>query len=89
MKRREFLKTAGAAAIVAGCLKAGMGKIHAQEKANTANKEKGFEPGEKVKVSGIYDVLHDKIDGEHHAQQHQVIVMAGTIFRVVKIAVNG
>jgi hypothetical protein len=33
-----------------------------------------------VRTSGIYDVLHDKIDGEHHALQHQVIVFTGTVF---------
>ncbi len=80
MKRREFLKTAGVAAIEVGCLKAGMGKLHAQEKSNCVTKEREFKPGERVEISGIYDVFHDKIDGEHHAQQHQVIVMAGTVF---------
>jgi hypothetical protein len=80
MKRREFLKTAGVAAIGAGCLKAGVDKVHAQEEANTANKEKEFKPGEKANTSGVYDVSHDKIDGQHHAQQHQVIVIAGTVF---------
>ena len=45
-----------------------------------ANKRNEFEPGQKSKASGIYDVLHDKIDGEHHAGQHQVIVIAGTVF---------
>jgi hypothetical protein len=80
MKRREFLKTAGVAAIGAGCLTAGIGKLHAQEKPNSAAKDKEFQPGEKATTSGVYDVYHDKIDGEHHAHQHQVIVMAGTVF---------
>ena len=26
-----------------------------------------FKPGEKVPVSGIYDVIHDKLDGHDHA----------------------
>ena len=80
MKRRDFLKTAGVAAIGAGCLTTGMGELHAQEKPNSVTNEKEFKPGERVKTSGIYDVFHDKIDGEHHAQQHQVIVIAGTVF---------
>jgi hypothetical protein len=80
IKRRDFLKTAGVAAIAAGCMKAGMGELPAQEKPNSGTEQKEFKPGEKVKTSGIYDVFHDKIDGEHHAQQHQVIVIAGTVF---------
>jgi hypothetical protein len=80
MKRREFLKTAGIAAVGAGCLTAGIGKLHAQEAPTSVTKEKEFTPGEKVKTSGIYDVFHDKIDGEHHAQQHQVVITAGTVF---------
>jgi hypothetical protein len=80
MKRREFLKSAGAAVIGSGCLAAGMSKLHAQGKRDMANRGREFKPGEKAKTSGIYDVFHDKIDGEHHAQQHQVIVIAGTVF---------
>jgi hypothetical protein len=79
-KRRDFLKTVGVAAIGAGCLTAKIGKLRAEEKPNSITKEKEFQPGGKVKTSGIYDVFHDKIDGEHHAQQHQVIVFAGTVF---------
>ena len=26
-----------------------------------------FKPGDKVPTSGIYDVIHDKLDGEDHA----------------------
>jgi hypothetical protein len=77
MKRREFLKTAGVVAIGAGCVKAVTSKLHAEEKPS---KDKEFQPGEKATTSGVYDVFHDKIDGEHHAHQHQVIVMAGTVF---------
>jgi len=39
-----------------------------------------FKPGDKVLVSGIYDVIHDKIDGEDHAVPHQVTAIAGTVF---------
>lgn len=80
MKRREFLKTAGVAAIGAGCLTAARGTLRAEERPGKLTKDKEFQPGEKATTSGVYDVFHDKIDGEHHAHQHQVIVMAGTVF---------
>jgi hypothetical protein len=80
MRRRDFLKTAGVAAMGTGGLIAGMHKLHAQERATSASTQKEFQPGDKAKTSGVYDVFHDKIDGEHHAHQHQVIVMAGTVF---------
>jgi TAT (twin-arginine translocation) pathway signal sequence len=80
MRRRDFLKTAGVAALGAGCVKAGIGKLHAQERTNSVTTQKEFQPGETARTSGVYDVFHDKIDGEHHAHQHQVIVTAGTVF---------
>jgi hypothetical protein len=39
-----------------------------------------FKPGEKVPTSGIFDVIHDKLDGDHHALPHQVTAIAGKIF---------
>lgn len=39
-----------------------------------------FKPGEKVPVSGIYDVIHDKLDNDDHAQSHQVTAVSGTVF---------
>ena len=80
MKRREFLKTAGVAAIGAGCLTSAIGTLHAQKKSSQLTEDKEYRPGEKATTSGVYDVFHDKIDGEHHAHQHQVIVTAGTVF---------
>jgi len=80
MKRREFLKTAGIAAVGGRCLTGGMSRLQAQEKPNMANKGEEFTPGEKVKTSGIYDVIHDQIDGDDHAQQHQVTAIAGSVF---------
>ena len=32
-----------------------------------ANNYDVFKPGEKVPTSGIYDVIHDKLDGDDHA----------------------
>jgi len=39
-----------------------------------------FKPGEKVPASGIYDVIHDRLDGDEHAHPHQVTAIAGTVF---------
>ena len=39
-----------------------------------------FKPGEKAPVSGIYDVTHDKLDGDDHAHSHQVTAIAGDVF---------
>lgn len=79
-RRREFLKTVGAAAVGASCFSGSTGKLHAQEKMNPSNKEKDFKPGEKVKTSGIYDVVHDSLDGDRHAEHHRVTAIAGAVF---------
>jgi hypothetical protein len=79
-RRREFLKTAGAAALGAGCLTAGTGRLRAQDEPNPANKGKEFKPGEKVETSGVYDVLHDRLDGDTHADHHRVTAIVGTVF---------
>ena len=39
-----------------------------------------FKPGDPVPASGIYEVIHDKLDGEDHAHPHQVLALAGTVF---------
>jgi hypothetical protein len=39
-----------------------------------------FKPGDRVPTSGIYDVIHDKLDGDDHAHPHQVTAMSGTVF---------
>lgn len=39
-----------------------------------------FQAGTVVPVSGIYQVIHDRLDGDHHAQTHNVIVVAGALF---------
>jgi len=79
-RRREFLRTAGGAAIGATCLMEGMSRMRAQENPIRTNKSEEFEPGEKVPTSGIYEVIHDKLDGDDHAQQHQVTAIAGSVF---------
>jgi hypothetical protein len=45
-----------------------------------ANKGDEFKPGDEVPTSGIYDVIHDKLDGDDHAHPHQVTVISGTVF---------
>ena len=44
------------------------------------NMQAEFKPGDKAPVSGIYEVIHDKVDGREHALPHQVIAIAGTTF---------
>ena len=39
-----------------------------------------YKPGDRVPVSGIYDVTHDKLDGDDHALPHQVTAIAGKVF---------
>ena len=39
-----------------------------------------FMPGETAPVSGIYDVIHDNLDGDSHAFSNQVTAIAGKIF---------
>jgi hypothetical protein len=80
--RRAFLKTTGIAAIGVSCLTGGLKRLHAEQTANPAyaNKAKEFRPGERVRISGIYAVLHDKLDGDDHAQTHQVMVIGGNTF---------
>lgn len=39
-----------------------------------------FKAGEIVPTSGIYDVIHDSLDGNEHAHTHQVVAIAGMTF---------
>ncbi len=39
-----------------------------------------LKPGDTVSVSGIYDVIHDKLDGEDHALPHRVTAIRGMVF---------
>lgn len=79
-RRREFLKTVGAVAVGASCLAGNARRLRAQEEAEMRNKGKVFKPGEEAETSGIYDVLHDSLDGDTHAEHHRVTVIAGTVF---------
>jgi len=42
--------------------------------------EDEFAPGNQVPVTGVYTVIHDKLDGDDHAPPHQIIATAGTVF---------
>lgn len=44
-----------------------------------------FQPGDKVPISGIYEVIHDSLDGELHAHPHPVIAIEGKVFAKCKI----
>ncbi len=44
-----------------------------------------FQPGDKVPISGIYEVIHDSLDGELHAHPHPVIAKEGEVFPKCKI----
>jgi hypothetical protein len=44
------------------------------------NKDEVFKPGDTVAISGIYDVIHDKLDGEDHAHTHHVTALRGEVF---------
>jgi len=39
-----------------------------------------FKPGDTVPTSGIYDVIHDKLDGENHADPHQITAISSMVF---------
>jgi len=56
-----------------------------KEKSNVACAGAVFKPGDTVPVSGIYDVMHDRIDGQEHAGQHQIMVIAGKKFASCKV----
>ena len=84
-KRREFFKTMAICAAAAGCFMECAGNAQAQEKPHVTNPNREFLPGEKVPASGIYEVTHDKLDGDDHAQQHQVTLIAGTVFPRCKV----
>ena len=39
-----------------------------------------YKPGDVVPTSGIYEAIHDKIDGDDHAQPHHVTALRGEVF---------
>ena len=94
LNRRNFLKTAcvAATAVATTQLAAkeqtqratpGMASVENHDEfipGNTVESQDTFKPGDKVSASGIYDVIHDRIDGDAHAHPHQVVVAGGRKF---------
>ena len=77
--RRGLFKGAGTAALAAAFMM-NKQKLRAGEQQGASVQAKEFAPGEKATTSGIYDVIHDKLDGDDHAGQHQVTMIAGGVF---------
>jgi len=94
MNRRNFIKAACVATTVlaAGRLTAkeasrraapGTGSPKFQDKLKPGTNRKPedeFKPGDKIPTSGVYDVVHDRVDGDYHAHPHQVTAIAGKVF---------
>lgn len=90
LNRRNFIKTACVAATAVATT-----QLAAQEQTqratparasaesvpgNTLQCKDSFKPGDKVPASGIYDVIHDRLDGDDHALPHQITAIADTLF---------
>lgn len=83
VNRRGFFSAALAAtatAVTARQLAADERPQRAAIGASTSKSTDEFKPGDRVPVSGIYDVTHDKLDGDDHALPHQVTAIAGMVF---------
>ena len=74
------MKLVGGAVAAAGVLMAGTPSVHADPKPRTEKTSRWFKAGEKIPVSGVYDVVHDRIDGQYHAMDHQLALVAGAKF---------
>lgn len=44
------------------------------------NRSEEFKPGDRVPTSGIYEAVHDKLDGDDHTHPHHITALAGTTF---------
>lgn len=47
---------------------------------NMTKKGDEFKPGDTAPTSGIYDVIHDTLDGDDHCPPHQVTAVYGETF---------
>ena len=56
------------------------GRRHESEGTHMTNMNEVFKPGDTVPISGIYNVIHDTLDGQDHTLPHQVTAIAGEIF---------
>jgi hypothetical protein len=55
---------------------------------NQAMKDVVFIPGDIVPTSGIYEAIHDKLDGDDHAQPHPVIAVSGKRFPPCRVCLE-
>ena len=88
VNRRGFFHTAVAATAVAVAARRLAADERPRLSANgppSTKIEHEFRPGDKVPVTGIYDVVHDKLDGDDHALPHQVTAIAGTKFPACRV----
>ena len=47
-----------------------------------------FTPGDTVPTSGIYEAIHDKLDGDDHCQSHRVIAISGNRFPPCRVCLE-
>jgi len=83
VNRRGFLNAAlaaGATAVAARQLAADESPDRGAIGASSLKIKDEYKPGDRVPVSGIYDVTHDRLDGDDHALPHQVTAIAGKVF---------
>jgi hypothetical protein len=90
MNRRNFFATATAAMAWLDLPRLAAGQSTAQATRGPASPKgtdvptpadlRELKPGDKAPVSGFYEVIHDKLDGEDHALPHLVTALAGTTF---------
>ena len=78
MKRRSFFNAAVAVGTCVRLPQLAAAQSTGKEKRQDMQHE--FSPGDKVPVTGVYDVIHDKVDGEYHALPHEITARAGTKF---------
>jgi hypothetical protein len=92
MNRRGFFNAALAAtatAVTARQLAADERPQRAAIGTSSSRSKNEFKPGDRVPVSAVYDVTHDKVDGGDHALPHQVSAIAGTKFPSCRVCGAG
>lgn len=83
--RRDFMKLVAGAVAGAGVLMTETQDAQAEAKSPTETQSREFRAGEKIPGSGVYDVVHDRIDGQVHAADHQLTLVAGACFPNCKV----
>ena len=54
-----------------------------------ANQADVLKPGDMVVTSGIYNVIHDKLDGDDHVHPHKITAMHGTVLPKCRACQDG